>query len=189
MTRKTPKRVGQTVNSVCCCAPGRCASEGRWRRIAPCTQPRSGPSRSECETTSSGRSTDCGSGQPVRAFRGIARIPACFDPSRDCDQEPPCGTRRSLVVRYDAPRSNQRREYDFVVGKNGFNCVSWHERSCAVGWRSLQPRRDEDAPSGFHRFCLAIASSRRQRGESEASLAARHAITCPPPGRTPGQLA
>jgi hypothetical protein len=77
--------VGQTVKRACCCEQGRCASEGRWRRIARARKElRNGSSKSECESTSV-RSTNCGNGHLVQAFRGIARIPACLNLAIDCD--------------------------------------------------------------------------------------------------------
>jgi hypothetical protein len=84
-------------------------------RVAPAhEEPRSGLNNSEHESTS-GRSTNHGSGHLIRVFRDIGRIFSLLfllsHPSH---------------VGHPLRKRVQKRktEYGFVEGKNGFNCVS-----------------------------------------------------------------
>ena len=68
------QRVRRSVRSADCGGPGECASDVRSRGIAPARKElRNGSSKSERESTS-GRSTNYGSGHLIRVFRDIGRI-------------------------------------------------------------------------------------------------------------------
>jgi hypothetical protein len=77
-------------------------------------QPRSGPNNSERESTS-GRSTNYGSGRLIQVFRDIGRI---FSLLFLLNRSSPIGhpTRGRVQKR--------KTENGFVEGKNGFKCVS-----------------------------------------------------------------
>ena len=84
---------------------------------------RIGQNNSERESTS-GRSTDCGTGHLIRAFHDIGRMFSLLFP-----------------LSYPSPVGHQLRgrvqsrttEYGFVEGKNGFICVSWGTSSRGNG--------------------------------------------------------
>jgi hypothetical protein len=149
---------GHWIRSADCGGPGECASDVRSRRIAPARKElRNGSSKSERESTS-GRSTNYGSGHLIRVFRDIGRI---FSLLILLGHPSPVG---HPAVR---ERSKARTEFGFVQGKNGFNCVSCgtHRR-----WTSLatchSPKR-EPRPKG------AKAGSREPSSRANA-------VTIPP---------
>jgi hypothetical protein len=84
-------------------------------RVAPAhDEPRSGPNKSERESTS-GRSTKYASAHLIRAFRNIGRISSLLF----------LLSHLSPVGHPPRPRVQKRKtQYGFVEGQNGFNCVS-----------------------------------------------------------------
>jgi hypothetical protein len=107
-------------------------------RVAPAhDEPRRGPNNSERESTS-GRSTDYGSGHLIRVFRDIGRM---FSLLFSLSQPSPVGHQPIARVQ------SRKTEYGFVEGKNGFICVSCGtSRRAGCHSPEREPRRDYDQP-------------------------------------------
>jgi hypothetical protein len=131
-------------------------------RAAPAhEEPRSGSNNSEHESTS-GRSTNYGSGHLIRVFRDIG-----------------CTFSLLLLLSHPSPIGHSLRkrgskaetEYGFVEGKNGFNCVScgtrraewrslWQNENLARGWGGVSGTLDFPAASSSRNAAMAASRTR-----------------------------
>jgi hypothetical protein len=99
-----------------CCERGRCVPAIVGVRVALAhDELRIVQNNSERQSTS-GRSTDCGTGHLIRAFHDIGRMFSLLFP---LSHPSPVGHQPRRRVQ------NRTTEYGFVEGKNGFICVSW----------------------------------------------------------------
>jgi len=116
-----------------CCERGRCVPAIVGVRVALAhDELRIVQNNSERESTS-GRSTDCGTGHLIRAFHDIGRMFSLLFP---LSHPSPVGHQPRRRVQ------NRTTEYGFLEGKNGFICVSWGTSSRSVSFAQTGTRRN-----------------------------------------------
>ena len=116
-----------------CCERGRCVPAIVGVRVALAhDELRIVQNNSERQSTS-GRSTDCGTGHLIRAFHDIGRMFSLLFP---LSHPSPVGHQLRRRVQ------NRTTEYGFVGGKNGFICVSWGTSSRSVSFAQTGTRRN-----------------------------------------------
>ena len=136
-----------SFSSADCCERGRCVPAIFGVRVAPAhDEPRSGSNNSERESTS-GRSTDCGSGHLIRVFRDIGRI---FSLLFLLSHPSPVGHPLKRRVQ------KQKTEYGFVEGKKRFQLCfvrNSRGRACSVSFAKTRtpPRHCGGSRGGVSR--------------------------------------